>query len=818
MSKIDFNEKWRFTLDKVKAPHLNETDDSNWSEINTPHDWSVDFPFDEEKGEGCTGYLPGGIGWYRKKFITTEEMKDKEVWIVFDGIYNRSNVYCNGQIIDFYPYGYVPIKINITEYLNNVGEENLISVKVDHSRYADSRWYTGSGIYRKVNMYILPKINIPIWGTYITTPEVSRLKAKVNLEFKISNEGLLNKDINVIAKIYDPNNRVVAVEDKNIYIGQDKITVINNEFKIDNPLLWGIDESNQYRAELSLVMDKEIIQVHNTNFGIRKIKFDADKGFFLNDENIKIKGVCLHHDGGLVGAAVPLDVWKRRLEKLKECGCNAIRTAHNPASEDFLELCDRMGFLVQEEFYDEWTNPKDKRKNYNGSSFDYITQGHNEFFKEYGKKDLHTIMLRDRNHPCIFQWSIGNEVEWTYPKYAELRKYAYTESKGGYYWCEPICTPDSMRELVRNVPKDKYDMADIAKDLSKWTKELDTTRPVIANCVTPIVNYEEGYADALDIHGYSYREYVYRYGHENYPNLPIMGTENVTQYHEWKAILEKDYIPGIFLWTGIEYLGEAAVGEWPKKSSNTGLLDLAGYEDISYYLFRALWNDKPCINMVTQTLDKSLYTLNKDNKLEEKVEDGWKFRRWTWHEMNRHWNYNEGENVVVELYSNCDTVTLYLNDKEIGVEALESFEDYTYKWCIPFEKGTLKAIGKKNGKEIETIICTSEDIKGIKLSVDKVELESSFDSVAHITAELIDGNGNYVRNLEEQIEFELEGPYKLMGVDNGDTESVQTYKSNKVITKEGRALLILQGIEKGEIKVSAKCNCGSSNLVNIAVI
>lgn len=816
MRGISFNKGWKFTLEDVEAPHLITSNDDSWQGVDIPHDWSINQPFDKEKGDGCTGYLLGGIGWYRKRFVTTKEMKDKEVWIIFDGIYNRSNIYINGKLVKFHPYGYSPVAINLSEYLNEVDCENLIAVKVDHTRYADSRWYTGSGIYRKVSMHILPKVNIPVWGTFIKFSNISNENALGNIEITIHNSSLVDRNIRLNLGIYDYENNNVYTKEIEKNISNKETIKLNENFNIVKPILWNIFDGKQYKLKIQVIDNEVVTQVHETKFGIRECKFDTNKGFFINGNNTLIKGVCLHHEAGLVGAAVPLDVWKRRLLKLKDCGCNAIRTAHNPASEDFLDLCDELGFLVQEEFYDEWDNPKDKRYNGNEKKVDYITRGHAEFFKDYAKSDLQDTILRDRNHPCIFQWSIGNEIEWTYPKYNDATGYFGANANGNYFWTLPPYSPEEIRENIKKLPMDKYEIGSTATKLSEWTKELDDTRVVTANCILPSASYESGYTDALDVVGFSYRQVMYERAHINYPDKPIMGTENLAQWHEWKQVLEKDYISGIFLWTGIDYIGEAGnVHVWPRKGLKTGLLDLAGFEKPSYYMFKSLWREDPQIHILTQSLENSLYEVDEQGELADKVKDGWKTRLWEWHEMNEHWNYCNSESVVVEVYSNCDSVTLYLNDVELSTKYLKDFEDHIYKWNLPFSAGALRAVGIKNGQVVEESILTAGPVEAVMLTADKQEIDTNSDTVSHIVAQLVDGNKVPVKDRELEIEFDIQGEINILGVDNGDVDSVQPYNSNKVTTKNGKALLMVQGKKKGNVEI--KVNNIKSNNIKIFI-
>ena len=816
---INFCEGWKFKeTEALQNLHTCNYDDKSWETVTLPHDWSIKKPFNEELGDGCTAYLLGGIGWYRKHFVTTREMKEGVVMINFDGIYNRADIYCNGVFIKFHPYGYAPCVLNLSKYLNEEGQDNVIAVRVDHSRYADSRWYTGSGIYRKVSLQVLPKVHIPVWGVQVTTSKATTNEASVRASIALENK-LPSKSMGQInVKIINPSGEVATTETLAFEIGPLASKTLHKELTIKHPVLWQLLEGKQYEGLFEVVVGGNVIQTEHVKFGIRTFTFDANKGFFINGKNTLIKGVCLHHDAGLVGAAVPLDVWKRRLQKLIDCGCNAIRTAHNPFSEDFLDLCDTLGLFVQEEFYDEWDNPKDKRYNGNEKKVDYITRGHAEFFKDYAKEDLQNVVRRDINHPCIIQWSIGNEIEWTYPKYNLATGYFGANASGNYFWQLPPYSLEKIRENISQLPHGAYEVGTTAKKLTAWTKEMDTTRPVIANCILPSASYESGYVDALDMVGYSYRQVVYAYGHENYPDKPIMGTENLGQWHEWKHVLEKDYIPGIFLWTGVDYLGESGnVDVWPRKATRSGLLDLAGFEKPSYYMFKSLWQEEPTLYFATQTLQKSPYTVDELGNIKEEKEGAWKQRLWVWHDVNEHWNYTEGEQVAVEIYSNCEWIELYQDETLISKAYLSDFEDHIYKWPLTFAKGTLKAVGEKDGKRIETVLNTAGEVASIQLCADKEVIHVHPDEVVHITAQIVDKEGNKVSEHEEKITFEIEGSASLVGVDNGDTDSVQDYLSDTVKTRRGQCLLMIKGSGYGEAVIKAKIGEIVSNVITIDV-
>ena len=671
-----------------------------------------------------------------------------------------------------------------------------MAIKVDRTRYADSRWYTGSGIYRNVKLITTNKLHIPIWGTYITTPEVSRQQATVNIMVKVKNEDALKSNFDILTEIYDPEKIKVASRKESYFLSDHSEQAFSRQFQLDTPQLWDTENPNLYRAIVSIWHEGKVVDKYETPFGIRSILFDADDGFFLNGKNMKIKGVCLHHDGGLVGAAVPKGVWRRRFQKLKEGGCNAIRISHNPGSGEFIDLCDEMGILVQNEFFDEWDYPKDKRLNQGEStSTDYITRGYTEHFQQWAEKDLKATMLRDRNHPSIIQWSIGNEIEWTYPRYAHATGFFDMGWQGNYFFSPPPISSQEIRKRYEESPAGTYVLAETARKLADWTRELDKTRPVIANCILPSASHETGYADALDIVGYSYRRILYDYGHKLYPDKVIMGTENLGQWHEWKSVMERPFISGTFLWTGINYMGEAH-DRWPRKGSDSGLLDFAGFEKPSYHIMKTLWNEEPHVYLATQNLEKSIYKVAASGEVEERKPGAWKQALWGWHDVNEHWNYAPSELIIVEVYSNCEEVELFLNGQSQGLKKLSDFEDRIYKWGIPFKAGTLMAEGKHKSGVVSTTLITTSEPTGVSLKADKKTLKADGYDIAHVVAQLIDKKGNPVKNKDLALTFELEGNGKILGVDNGAVDNVQDYQSNKILTANGRCLLIIQSLQE----------------------
>ncbi len=815
----DFNLDWNFYLSD-KAVEFSQIADSLYKKVNIPHDWVIEGEFDESLGldAWATGWIRGeGYGYYTKKF--DKAINDDElVYVLFDGVYNNSTIFINGHKLGFHPYGYSPFYFEISKYLNKDGKNNVLGVQIDHSRYADSRWYSGAGIYREVAFITNKKLHVPVWGTFVTTPEVSKEKAKVQIQVSVENAFAQDEKVEVTTVFLDENKNEVAVVSQNIEVAKESKKDISQEAVINTPKLWGIENPSLYTAVTTIKKDGKVFDSYETRFGIRSIKFDTNTGFFLNGENMKIKGVCLHHDVGLVGAAVPKGVWERRLQILKDGGCNAIRVSHNPASKVLLEVCDEMGLLVQDEFFDEWDNPKDKRYNMNEEkSTDYITRGYVEHFQEWAHKDLTNTMLSHRNHPSVFHWSIGNEIEWTYPRNAATTGFFNNmDWQGNYFWSEPPNSVEKIKELMETLPRGKYDIGKTAQKLSKWTKELDTTRPVIANCILPSSSHLSGYTDALDIVGYSYRRVLYDYGHKNYPDKPIMGAENLAQYHEWKAVMERPFISGTFLWTGADYMGEIR-NNWPTRVQPSGMLNTASFPKGSYYMMKSLWTEEPMVHIATQTIEKSLYKME-NGELVEKQKDGWKHYLWWWQNVNEHWNYNDGDTVVTEVYSNCDTVELFLNDKSLGKRELSETVDHILKWVTPYEEGTLVAKGYKDGKVIESKVVTARKASKIGLTADTTSIKANNEDVVHVVAELYDENDNPVVTDPKEITFTINGEAKLLGVDSGWQNSVEKFQSNKGTTHNGKILLIVQAKDKtGVIDITADAEGVKGNSVQITV-
>ncbi|MEM6428108.1 MAG: glycoside hydrolase family 2 TIM barrel-domain containing protein, partial [Deinococcota bacterium] len=667
---------------------------------------------------------------------------------------------------------------------------------------------TGSGIYRDVTLVRKAAVFVPIWGVTVKTPKVSQDSAQIGLELDLHNSLATPVEVQLTGHITDAAGQIQAEYTSIVQLDAASKAKHTAQLEITQPSLWSPDTPHMYTAVTQVVLNGEIVDTTTTPFGMRYFHFDADQGFFLNGHNMLIKGVCLHHDAGLVGAAVPDGVWRRRLQHLKTMGCNAIRTAHNPSSAQFLDLCDELGFLVQNEFFDEWSYGKDKRLNKHDRHGDAISQGYADYFQEWAEHDLKTTILRDKNHPCIFQWGIGNEIEWTYLNYSAATGYFDAEANGNYFWTLPPYSSQDIKKRFDDLPAVAHDLTETAQQLAEWTRELDDSRPVIANCILPSASHVTGYGDALDIVGYSYRAVMYDRGHEDFPDKVIMGTENLGQWHEWKNVIDRPFISGLFFWTGIDYLGEAeAHSSWPVKATASGMLDLAGFPKPAYHMIKSLWQDAPHCQLYTQLLDESEYVLEANDVI-EKHKGAWQTRLWFWHKVNKHWNYPPDELIVAEVYSNCDTVELFLNGTSLGEQRLRDQEDRIFKWAVPFAAGKLEARATNAcGQTVTNHLVTAGQPHHLKLTADKLTLDADAYDVSHIIVQLCDINGNPVRHEDHRVSFELIGSCENLGVDTGSADNVQPHNADSIVTSQGHALMIVRSrFESGSVTIQARAD------------
>jgi beta-galactosidase len=757
---ININQDWTFSRGDHPEAAQPEFNDSRWRRLNLPHDWSVEGPYSPDLAS-CTGYLPGGIGWYRKTLTIPEAMKDKKVYIYFEGVYRDGGVYINGTSLGMRPNGYISYMYELTPYIR-YGMDNVVSVRVDHSQSADSRWYTGSGIYRDVYLIYANPIHIDQWGVYYTTPEVSEEQATVQVQTTIINKSIETATIMVGQTLKagqassSKEQYVLAETSENIVISAGEKREITQVLTIPEPLLWSVAHPNLYTLNTALVKDGALIDDNNTTVGIRTLDFDPNTGFYLNGENLKVKGVCLHHDAGSLGAAVPREVWKRRLLALKELGTNAIRTSHNPQAPVLYELCDELGFLVINEAFDEWEYPKKKwLEGWNVGTPGF--QGHYEFFEEWGEIDLRDMILRDRNHPSVFMWSIGNEVDYPNDPYSHpiLDEEGIDQQHTRGYLPD---APDAMR------------LGGIAERLAAVVRQYDPTRPVTAGLAGPVMSNVTGYPEALDVVGYNYTERRYALDHATYPDRILYGSENRHDVNAWKAVRDNDFIFGQFLWTGINYLGESH--RWPSRGFTSGLLDMAGFKKPSGWFRQSLWTDEPMVYIGTYP------KRNNPNNLS----------------INAHpvWNYNQGDTIRVVSYTNCDSARLILNGVQIDEEKVYDDDTGIIFWDIPFTPGKLEVEGLKNGiilarYEIET----SKRPLSITANAWKQAIDSEY-GVAQVEIQIVDEDGKPVFQSDDEITVSLSGPVSLLGLEASNHRDMGDYTTNSLRAFQGKLIAYIQ--------------------------
>lgn len=775
------NDEWRFRLADISDAQKPGYDDSGWRVLNLPHDWSVEGTLSPSLAS-ATGYLPGGIAWYRKSLNFPAQSKGNKNYIYFEGVYNYSEVYLNGHLLGKRPNGYISFMYDLTPYIN-YGGENILAVRVDHSRSADSRWYTGSGIYRNVYLVEANPVHIAQWGVFAYPKTVTGRQGILYVEVEAENNTSGNSSLSIKNELLSSDGKVVAKSSKKLSVSGGQTNKTNVELKVSNPVLWDLNNPYLYKLKTTVIKDGKVIDESVTNTGFRTYAFDPNKGFALNGKWMKVKGVCIHHDAGVLGSAVPRDVWKRRLLTLKEIGCNAVRTSHNPQSPDLYELCDELGLLVLNEAYDEWEFPKRKwLEGWNVGTPGF--QGSYEFFEEWGEKDLTDLVRRDRNHISVFAWSIGNEVDYPNDPYSHPVLDGKTESGftqpifGGY----KKDAPDAMR------------LGAIAKRLVKVVKEYDPSRPTTAGLAGVAMSNETEYPSALDIAGYNYTESRYQMDHEKYPQRVIYGSENRHDLAAWKAVTDNEHIFGQFLWTGIDYLGES--GRWPSRGFYSGLIDFGGFIKPRGYFRQSLWSDKPMAYLGTyptpgrgsrsQMKDvwSALEAENEGSNYVEKVPsmDAWPV-----------WNYQEGQSIRVVCYTNTDKAQLELNGRVVGNVKDYDNETGIIYWDIPYQKGKLEVIGMdKTGSEKARYAIYSSD-RPYALTVQSVEKNiSKNDGIAQVVVQVVDQSGIPVMISDNEITCKIAGPGRLLGLEASNNSDMGDYTDNLQRAFNGRLLAYIQ--------------------------
>jgi len=579
---IELKENWRFHLGECEEAWYKGYDDSNWRKVMIPHDWSVEAPFSPEYSSG-TGYLQGGIGWYRARFVLPEEYRGKRIHIVFDGVYKNSQVFCNSYYLGKRPNGYISFSYDISDFVVFGEAQNEVSVKVVHEDLADSRWFTGSGITRKVTLLIEEPVHPAEYGCTFRTDGISgegeKMLAQISAVHEPVNTGSGSVELSVRTVLLSEEGHIAAELTGGLSLAPGETGKLVLKGTVEGSRLWSPDAPYLYRMRTTYRVDgKEEYLVHEEKVGIRTIAFHPDKGFFLNGVNTKIKGVCVHHDGGCLGAAMRPEVWQRRLQSLKDCGCNAIRCSHNPHMPELYALCDAMGFLVMDEAFDEWENPKNKWS-VGHNVYPPKHQGYYEAFPEWHEKDLRAMVRRDRNHPSVILWSIGNEIDYPNDPYCHPMFATMTGNNDAN-------KPAAERQYDESKPNMKR-IAVIAGRLAAIVREEDESRPVTVAAAFPELSAELGFFDMLSVVGYNYKEHLYEKDHERFPDKTFLGSENGHSDDAWRAAADNPYICGQFLWTGIDYLGEAK--GWPVHGSPAGLLTTAGFPKPEYDRRKALW-------------------------------------------------------------------------------------------------------------------------------------------------------------------------------------------------------------------------------------
>lgn len=726
------NNCWKFHLGDVPDADYMGYDDNAWRDVTIPHDWSVEQPFDKSNASG-TGYLPGGTAWYRKHFTLPENINGKRVRITFGGVYKHAQVWINSNYLGSRAYGYSTFTFDISEFIRS--GENIICVRVEHEQVADSRWFTGSGIYRDVTLEITEMSCFEKDGIFITTESIDSGNAKINIEYKTIDcdeiEFIIEDDCgDWVASAVGENGKA--------------------EIIIPDAKLWSPDSPYMYSLVCHAFNNGRMTDVITIPFGVRTIMFDADKGFFLNGINMKLKGVCVHHDAGALGAAVPAAVWERRLRKFKEAGCNALRTAHNPPSSDLLDLCDRLGLLVMDEAFDEWEGAKNKwwqgHNVYPPKRFGYATD-----FPQWHKADLEAMVLRDRNHPSVILWSIGNEIDYPNDPYVTP------------LFDEVLGNNDNGKPAQERRYNDKKPNANrlttIAKELVEIVHNIDTTRPVLSALSFPELSTRTGFADVLDVSGYNYRERFYEEDHKRFPNRVIFGSENGHDPKAWFAVRDNEYICGQFLWTGIDFLGECR--GWPSRISQAGMLDLCGNEKPLYYRRKALWTDTPFVKIAVSKGEKD------------------KTNTWT---DSFCYSAEKGETMQISCYTNSKKAELFLNGKSLGKKELTDDDACRITWEIPYEAGVLTAEidGAKD------TLSTPEKAEAIN-----IELYENNSDIVQAEVSLVDKNANISCD-DEIIYYQLIGDGKILGIENGKHDDLTCYAEKYRSTYRGKAIVYIK--------------------------
>lgn len=782
--RVNFDDDWLFCLADSASMSAPGYQDGSWRRLNLPHDWSIesDFLVSAPAGSGG-GALPGGVGWYRKHF-TCQKETGKRYYIQFDGVYQNSTVYLNGKALGTRPYGFISFEYELTDLL--IDGENVLAVRVDNGQQPNCRWYSGSGIYRHVHLLTTSNVHVAQWGSFVRSKLSGDGKtAEMSIDIEVENATSATK---IEHEVQDASGRTVVTTKKSCVSEKDGKRVYASSVTLKHPELWSVTRPYRYKVFTKVYEGKELVDAYETLTGIRQFEFNADQGFSLNGERMKINGVCMHHDLGCLGAAVNDDALRRQLRSLKEMGCNAIRMTHNPPAPELLDMCDEMGFIVMDEAFDMWHKKKTK--------YDYSM-----YFDQWFERDLTDFIRRDRNHPSIFVWSTGNEVleQWSSGEGEDLTIEQANLILNFGHDASTLSTGD-----------EKSTNTLLAERLAELVRSLDPTRPITAGCNEPNPNNHLFKGNAVDIIGYNYHNQNVKDVPKNFPGKPFLFTESNSaiqtrgyyvfpsdeeivapkewwmpytdpsfmcsaydncrvswgNHHEetWDLIKHNDFVAGQFIWTGWDYIGEPTPYGFPARSSYFGIVDLAGFPKDSYYFYQSEWTDKDVLHLFP------------------------------------HWNWIKGQLVDLWCYYNhADEVELYVNGRSQGVKRKESDHQYHVMWRVAFEPGEVKVVARKNGAEVGAkTIRTAGAPHHVRLTSDRSSMPADGKSLTFVTVEVVDKDGNLCPNAENQLYFELEGDATIAGVDNGSQTSMERFKANHRKAFFGKCLVVVQSGKRAE--------------------
>lgn len=756
---IAFDKDWRFYRGEAIGAEQYDFADSSWRIVELPHDWSIEdlpgtgSPFHPEAISGVSGgFTVGGTGWYRKTFHVEQKDRGKAIYLQFDGVYMNADFWLNGVHLGNYPYGYSSFWFDISG-LVSFNSANVIAVEVKNEG-RNSRWYSGSGIYRHVWLRIVDQVHVAPWGVYVTTPEIEPEYATVKVKTKVLNKGE-SQEIQVKTVIRDNSGKIVAESAAASEIDSAATFEFDQELLVDYPALWSIDNPNLYAAVTEVYAGDKLCDRTETTFGIRSISFDAENGFLLNGQPVELKGGCVHHDNGPLGAKAYDRAEERKVELLKASGFNAVRTAHNPPSPAFLDACDRLGMLVIDEAFDTWSERKNR-------------QDYHLYFNNWWRRDLENLVLRDRNHPSIIMWSAGNEI------------------------------PN----------RHKPEVAQLSKQLSDFIRNLDPTRPATSG-VNGAAEDKDSLFATIDVAGYNYAPERYVVDHERVPSRIIYGSESFPNeaFDYWKAVEDYSWVIGDFVWTAWDYLGEASIGwlGFPQKKEFfpwnlawCGDIDICGWKRPQSYYRDALWSDDPQISVFVKPPTPTFEQTNPNQE---------EWSRWEWDDVVDAWTWpgQEGKTLEVNVYSSCDEAELFLNGKSLGKKPSGRDAKLKTVWLAPYQPGVLRAVGYVNGKDMASaVLKTAGKPEKIKLAADRKRIKTGVQDLSYITVELVDANGVIVPHAENLVKFEIDGPGVIVGVGNAKPTSTESYTAPQRKLWRGRALAIVKaGDDPGRIVFKA---------------